>query len=244
MNPQNKDKIAYCHYTLNPIDCKCRHGCPYCYVKNIRHVVQCIEPVLKENKLDEPGLVKTSKVIFVGNMTDIFGSWVPSRMIERVIDMTVKFPQHTYIFMTKNPRRYSEFYFPDNAILGTTIDYPDKVGAERIGDIYHAACKSAGSLMVHRNRPLTMVSFEPLLGDPTGLDLTEVDWIVIGQCNHENEFKYRTDPRWVEYLIDEAHHGRGNIPVFVKKPLYSSYPIQELPIGKEFDSLRPRNVAK
>lgn len=240
MNPQNKDKIAYCHYTLNPLKCICRHGCGYCYVKNIRRVVQPKEPFLDLDKLDEPQYIKTPKVIFVGNMTDIFGDWVPMRMIDPIIDMTIKYPQHTYLFMTKNPRRYSQFYFPDNAILGTTIDYPEKT-SDRIDDIYHAACRSAGSIVVHRNRPLTMVSFEPLLGDPSGLDLTQVDWIVIGQCNHEQD-KYPTKNKWVEWLIDAARFGR--IPVFVKKPLYTSYPIQELPIGKEFDSLRSRNVIK
>jgi protein gp37 len=235
MNAQNKDKIAYCHYTLNPLRCVCRHGCAYCYVKDIKRVVQPVEPFLDINKLDEPSYIKTPKVIFVGNMTDVFGNWVPSWMIDACIDMTIKYSRHAYIFLTKNPLRYSEFNFTDTTILGTTIDYPDKNGDERIGDVYHAAAKSGG---MSSTRPMTMVSFEPLLGDPTGLDLTYVDWIIIGECNHQDKRVYPTKSKWVEWLIDAAHNGRSHIPVFVKKPLYSSYAIQELPSLHHFDSLR------
>jgi protein gp37 len=69
--------------------------------------------------------------VFVSSMGDLFGEWVPSEWVIKVIKFLVKGnPETTFFFETKNPGRYFEFIeiFPENVILSSTIesnrDYP------------------------------------------------------------------------------------------------------------------------
>ncbi len=63
-------------------------------------------------------------VIFVSDMGDLFGSFVPDDWIIQVLKHTSHFPEANFLFMTKNPSRYLEFLhqIPENAILGATIE--------------------------------------------------------------------------------------------------------------------------
>ena len=63
-------------------------------------------------------------VIFVSDMGDLFGSFVPSEWVIQVLEYTSRFPETSFLFMTKNPIRYLDFQYriPKNAILGATIE--------------------------------------------------------------------------------------------------------------------------
>jgi hypothetical protein len=63
------------------------------------------------------------KTIFVGSAGDLFGYWVPKSQIREILAQCMKF-DNTYLFQTKNPRRFSEFvyFMPEKRILGTTIE--------------------------------------------------------------------------------------------------------------------------
>jgi protein gp37 len=66
--------------------------------------------------------------VFVSDMSDLFGDWVPREWIERVLD-TIRMWPHTYfLLLTKNPKRYLSFGLPVNTVAGATIesnrDYP------------------------------------------------------------------------------------------------------------------------
>lgn len=51
---------------------------------------------------------KKGRNIFVCSMADLFGSWVPDSWIWEVFKACEKAPQHNYLFLTKNPKRYVE----------------------------------------------------------------------------------------------------------------------------------------
>lgn len=57
-------------------------------------------------------------------MGDLFGEWVPDEWIEEVTRTIERSPTSTFLLLTKNPKRFREFVdiFPDNVILGTTIE--------------------------------------------------------------------------------------------------------------------------
>ena len=55
-------------------------------------------------------------------MCDLFGDWVKGHQIRHIIYITTLYPQHRFLFLTKNPKRYREFEFPKNCWLGATID--------------------------------------------------------------------------------------------------------------------------
>jgi protein gp37 len=70
------------------------------------------------------------KYVFAVDMGDLFGDWVPSEWILKVIDAIKNSPSSYFLFLTKNPKRYMEFLdlYPENVVLGATIetnrDYP------------------------------------------------------------------------------------------------------------------------
>lgn len=150
-------------YAWNPIT-GCKHGCDYCYARKI-FAKRGIDfaPTFHVSRLTEPSGVKKPSVIFVGCYADIMGDWVPSEWIQQIIDNLVDW--HTFIFITKNPKRYREFRFPDNVYLGVTVESPSELW--RYDEIQSP------------NR--TLASIEPIMGSFVGVDLTMFDWVVTGK---------------------------------------------------------------
>jgi len=64
------------------------------------------------------------RLIFVSDMGDMWGDWVPREWIERVLRVLRTKRDSWFFFLTKNPKRYHEFQgrFTDNMVLGATIE--------------------------------------------------------------------------------------------------------------------------
>jgi protein gp37 len=120
--------------TWNPV-VGCLHHCTYCWarrlaetkLKNIERYKDGFKPKLVEKELERKFY---KKYVFAVDMGDLFGEWVPPEWIIKVIDATKKSPSSSFLFLTKNPKRYMEFLdlYPENVVLGATIetnkDYP------------------------------------------------------------------------------------------------------------------------
>ena len=110
----NKTKIEWTNWTWNPV-VGCKHNCWYCYGKRIAKRFfkdnPNYEPKFYPERLKEPYTLKKPSKIFVCSMADLFGDWVKMNWIERVIKVVKENPQHTFQFLTKNPKRYLEFEF-------------------------------------------------------------------------------------------------------------------------------------
>jgi protein gp37 len=151
-------------------------------------------------------------------MGELFGEWVPSEWIEEVIKATYKCPQHTFLFLTKNPRRYWHYQtdFGKNCWIGTTV-----CNSEMVENIKHLVS----------GPPVRFVSFEPLLGSVFyGLfDLPEevirnINWMIAGaQTNPERQ----PELDWVDYIIKLTRY--YHIPLFMKNNLDWTHKIQEIP---------------
>jgi len=103
-------------HTWNVIKGACSHDCGYCYMKRWGK----LNPVRLDEKEFKTDL-GSGNTIFVGSSTDMFAADIPAEWIQRVIDHCKKF-ENTYLFQTKDPERYWYFDFPQNFILGTTIE--------------------------------------------------------------------------------------------------------------------------
>jgi protein gp37 len=153
---------------------------------------------LHEDKIGEPLKWKKPRVVFVNSMSDLFHKDVPVEFIGRVFNVMGSCPQHTFQVLTKRPKRMarilSAYYdvtrqepFP-NVWLGTSIESDDYVWrADHLRDAPAA---------------VRFISAEPLLGPLPSLDLTGIDWLIVGG---ESGADHRPiDPAWVRDLRDRC----------------------------------------
>ena len=81
------------------------------------------------------------------------------------------------------------------------------------------------------------VTFEPLFDNPGSVDLSGINWIVVGTMTGVQSRKVHTEPEWAWSLSDQAH--ALDIPVFMKEDLVPTIGdenmIQEMP--EEFNKV-------
>lgn len=209
----NKTKIEWCDYTINPIKGICPNNCWYCYARKMYKRFKWNPEVrLDLDCLDKISKIKKPSKIFVGSMHEIFGNWIPNDWIRAIINRIKYNEKHTFIFLTKNPKRYKYFEFPKNCWLGTTI-----TGEETRSEIlnkYNA---------LYRLENIKFVSFEPILKIPYCFSHNS-DWVIIGGLSGH---KYNRPDEAVNEII--IWYTCENIPIFIKDNLKWEDKIQEFP---------------
>jgi len=118
--------------TWNPVT-GCLYHCTYCWarqlattkLKNSHRYIQGFKPMLNKNEFRVK--FKKGGLIFVSDMGDLFGDFIPNHWIQRVLEHVARFPKTHFLFLTKNPARYHDVLrqMPENAILGATIETND-----------------------------------------------------------------------------------------------------------------------
>jgi protein gp37 len=139
-------------------------------------------PEFHPEVLKEPFSMKPSR-IFVTHYTDLMYEFIPDAWIEPVIGVCRSLPKHTFMFLTKNPRRYLEFDWPENCMLGVTVESQEQW--QRIDIIKELKARK-------------WCSIEPILGDFTGCDFSQFELVVIGKL-----FNYVSNIRreWVKSVV-------------------------------------------
>jgi len=168
--------------TWNPLAGECKHECSYCSTNSLMRY-----PIIKTKysgglRLDYKTLSKSlgnkNKIIFVVAQNDLFAKEVPDYWIEEVFLRCKRF-DNTYLFQTKNPRRFIEFYdkFPSKTILCTTIEtnrsYPQMGKAP---SVFERSLAMAFLPEFHKQ-----ITIEPIMR----FDLEEMV-VLIKQCNVES----------------------------------------------------------
>lgn len=172
--------------------------------------------------LDIPLRWRGPRRVFVNSMSDLFHARVPKTFVGGVWNTMEVTPQHTYQILTKRPERMRRILngwdragwvwrrhdlvwcgpldgpLP-NVWLGTSIESDEHTG--RAGDL--------------RETPAAVrfLSLEPLLGPLPSLDLTGIDWVIIG-----GESGAGARPMRAEWARDLISRGRvAGAAVFVKQ---------------------------
>jgi len=209
----NKSKIEWCDYTWNPIT-GCHFGCNYCYAEKIAlrftgHFKYEFHP----NRLLTPLTKKKSSIVFVGSMADVFGNWVPDEIIQVILEVARFASHHTFLFLTKNPKRFKEFYFSENCWIGFSACNQED---------YNKRFKDSLGGVGPRNR---FVSLEPI--QEKIIFGNKVDWVIVGQETGNRKARIKADPEWTESIVNWC--ASEEIPLFLKDNLNHPDKIQHFP---------------
>lgn len=166
-------------------------------------------PTLHKYRLDWPKQVVTGARVFVCSMADMFGDWVPDAWIEQIFAACEEAPQHQYIFLTKNPKRYVEL---------------EKRGILRQNENfwYGSTITTQNTPFFYSNNYHTFLSIEPILEPFDKLDglmanACGIDWIIIGAETGNRQAEAVPKPTWFANLVATA--AKNKIPVFMKDSL-------------------------
>lgn len=197
----------------------CTIGCSYCYARNnVRrfHMIDDFEkPEYFPRKLRLMEKKRPQNFLLTG-MSD-FSLWRPEWR-EEIFSKMSQNPQHQYLFLTKRPEMIQFSTALDNAWFGVTVTASKE--KERIQ-----------ALREHIQGGHYHVTFEPMFDNIGDVDLSGVEWVVIGTETGRRKNKSVSRPEWVWNLTDQAK--ALGIPVFMKEDLLpimgEDQMIQELP---------------
>jgi len=194
---QANENIGWAGWSWNPVT-GCKHNCSYCYAREIAMRFEGnFEPRIREERLEAPGHTKPDPEkpggsrVFVCSMADLFGTWVPNDWIYKVLRQVEAHPEWTFMFLTKNPRRYESLEFPDNAWIGATVDTQARV-------------KPTEDAMANSHAKIKFVSCEPLLESVVFERPELFDWFLVG-AKSEGAKKVQPETKWTLDIITQAH---------------------------------------
>lgn len=180
-NMSLSSKIEWTESTWNPVTgcSKVSPGCANCYAEAMAKRLKAMgnpsyfngfEVTCHERMLDLPLRWTKPRVIFVNSMSDLFHEEVPVEFIERVFSTMRKAGQHTFQVLTKHSERLVELAgdidWPGNVWMGVSIENSDYL--YRLNHLRGV------------NAAVKFVSFEPLIAQLGDIDLSGIDWVVVG----------------------------------------------------------------
>ena len=178
--------IEWTDATWNPVrGCtKISPGCKHCYAETFAErfrgvpghpYEQGFDLRLVPEKLAEPLKWAAPKTVFVNSMSDLFHEAVPDSYIEQVVRVMEIADWHTYQVLTKRADRLQNMLCGplafasglDHIWWGVSVENR-KHGLPRIDGLREAPAA------------VRFLSIEPLLEDLGTIDLTGVDWVIVG----------------------------------------------------------------
>jgi DNA repair photolyase len=84
------------------------------------------EPRIYPKELAKIKTFTKDDFVFVCDCTDLFGHWVPTELIQQILDAIKRSPAK-FLLLTKNPQRYGQLILsgvciPENCTLGCTVE--------------------------------------------------------------------------------------------------------------------------
>jgi len=233
----NRTDIDWADYTWNPVTgCLGPKGdglrCHYCYAHRLAngrlkklylanpHVLagdpaDPFAPRWWPKRMDGLRTLHKPSRIFVCDMADLFGGWIPNLIIEDILESIRYRDDQVFMVLTRWPQNLARWNpWPSNAWVGATAT-----------DVFSYLQAEAG--LVHVDAPVRFISFEPLLEriGSENLLLYRTDWIIIGgQTGPGARSVDREAVRELILAADERH-----IPVFLKENLKHPGRRQEWP---------------
>ena len=206
--------IEWTDSTWNPVTgCdKISPGCKFCYAEVMARRLHAMgQPnysngfalTLQPHMLDKPLSWRKPQIIFVNSMSDLFHDNVPLSYIQQVFEVMQRAHWHEFQVLTKRAVRLAELApllpWPKNVWMGVSVE--DAKYTNRVDHL-----RSTGAAV-------KFLSIEPLLGPIPHLDVTSIDWVIVGG---ESGRKPRSmQESWVLEIRDQCL--RANVPFFFKQ---------------------------
>jgi protein gp37 len=160
---------------------------------------------LHYDQLQLPSRWNTPRFVFVNSMSDLFHPRVPDGFVSEVFHSMATATMHTFQVLTKRPARMAwivrnlQPHPLPNVWLGTSVESAKYLS--RLDDL--RATPAA----------IRFVSIEPLLGPVTDLDLTDIDWVIVG--GESGPRRRSPDIGWIRRIRDACVE--EGVPFFFKQ---------------------------
>ena len=155
-------------------------------------------------RLEQPLKKKKPTKFFVNSMSDLFHEQMPNDFLDKIFKIIEQTPQHIYQILTKREKRMAEYFAdkvpPKNVWLGVTVE-DKKSGLPRIEKL--------------RAIPATIkfLSMEPLLEDLGEVDLSGIDWVIVGGESGPKARPMKEE--WVNNIKKQCE--KYDVPFFFKQ---------------------------
>ncbi len=206
--------IEWTDATWNPVTgcSKISPGCKHCYAERMAHRLQSMgqanyangfDLTLQPHMLELPLSWRKPRHIFVNSMSDLFHPKVPVEYIQEVFAVMRRAPWHRYQILTKRSDRLAALEgmleWHPSIWMGVSVESDHQV--HRIDDLR--------TIRAHTK----FLSLEPLLGPLGRLDLTHIDWVIVGGESGPNARPM--DSSWVRAIRDQCI--AKSVPFFFKQ---------------------------
>ena len=181
----DKTAIEWTDATWNPVTgcTKISAGCDNCYAERFAERFRGVpghpfEPgfdlTLRPERLGQPLLWKSPRMIFVNSMSDLFHKAVPYEYVDKVFETMESATHHTFQILTKRSsrmrnyvnQRFNDGPVPEHIWLGVSVEDGTK--------------KSRINHLQQTNASIRFLSLEPLIGPIGQMNLDGINWVIAG----------------------------------------------------------------
>jgi len=209
-----KSTIEWTESTWNPVTgcTKISAGCANCYAERMARRLKAMgQPnyadgfalTMHEHALRLPLKWKAPQTIFVNSMSDLFHEDLPMEFILKVFAIMKQADWHSFQVLTKRAERLSELdlHLPwqENIWMGVSVE--NEKYAYRIDHLRRTGAH------------VKFLSLEPLLSPLHDLDLTGIDWVIVGGESGPGARPMKEE--WVLDIRDQCLAAR--VPFFFKQ---------------------------
>ena len=209
-----QSSIEWTEMTWNPTTgcTKISSGCRYCYAEIMARRLQAMGLdkycrgfglAVHEDALEIPYTWKKPKLVFVNSMSDLFHKDVPLPFIQKVFGVMNENPQHVFQVLTKRADillKHSELLnWTPNIWMGVTVENSDVLSRIDYLKLTPAQVK--------------FLSCEPLLSPPKDLDISGIDWVIVGGESGRNPRPMKEE--WVLEIKEQCEV--MGVPFFFKQ---------------------------
>lgn len=207
-------KIEWTESTWNPVTgcTKISAGCKNCYAERMAKRLRMMRQpnyangfkvTIHEHVLEYPLRWKKPQTIFVNSMSDLFHKQVPDSFIFKIFDVMGQAYWHQFQILTKRSKRLAKLApkleWHKNVWMGVSVE--NDAVKSRIDDLRRVPAA------------IRFLSFEPLLGPMSSINLSNVNWVIVG--GESGPMSRQMKKEWITQIKEQCFY--QNVPFFFKQ---------------------------